>query len=57
MSKFISFSILISCVDYYTRAKGNFRIRQAVKDIPLIINTDVDKLFRRKHAPSMIAIT
>ena len=48
IKKFVAFSLLISCIDYYYRSRSNFlRIKSCVSNIPLVVNSNPDKLFGR----------
>jgi len=41
----VAFRVLLSIVDFYTKQRSSFRIKEAVLRNPLVINADVDKLF------------
>ena len=48
IKKFVAFSLLIQCIDYYYRSRSNFlRIKSCVSNIPLVVNSNPDKLFGR----------
>ena len=41
----MAFRVLLSIVDFYTKQRSSFRIKEAVLRNPLIIDADVNKLF------------
>ena len=45
ISKFVGFKILIQMQDYYMRQRASFRIKNAIDKNPLVIKTDLTKVF------------
>ncbi len=41
----MAFRVLLTIVDFYTKQRSSFTIKEAVLRNPLIINADVDLLF------------
>ena len=49
IQKFVGFKILIQMQDYYMRQRANFRIKNAIDLNPLVIKTDINKVFRQRN--------
>ena len=45
LSKVVAFRVLLTIVDFYTKQRSSFTIKEAVLRNPLIINADEDLLF------------
>ena len=52
LNKVVAFRILLSIVDFYSRQRTNFRIKEAVLRNPLVINADEEKLFGKEARES-----
>ena len=57
IKKFVAFSLLISCIDYYYRQRSNFmRIKSCVSSVPLVVNSNPDKLFGTHRNSSTVSV-
>ena len=47
----------MSCIDYYYRQRSNFmRIKSCVSGVPLVVNSNPDKLFGKDRTNSTVSI-
>lgn len=50
----VAFRVLLIIVDFYTKQRSSFRIKEAVLRNPLIINADEKELFGKNALESRI---